>query len=132
MKATSPRCDKCRGVYGKAIDSGADADGNRLRWRVCQSCNHKFTTVEITVPGIPFYRLDVERKAYQKEWTRKTRGYRGQPPRKYPVTERLIIEIKVIRGVFANTILKLAGHGNEATPPARPPVIAFDSGERVA
>jgi len=76
--ALSPECPECGGQYCKQRQTGADTYGTKIRERICRDCNHKFITAEVVIQGAKFSQLDVERKAYQKEWRRQRFGWWGQ------------------------------------------------------
>lgn len=77
-------CPDCSSHRARTRESGHDAEGRRLRYKVCLDCGGRFTTIEVTVPH-SLYVLSAYRKYRNRMTMRARRGYhgtRGGPPLK--------------------------------------------------
>ena len=52
MRSQGVECPECGGMFTRVVHSNLDIENNRVRARVCQDCKHKFSTVELAVPGL--------------------------------------------------------------------------------
>ena len=98
MKSQGVECPECGGLLTKVSQSNLDVEGNRVRTRRCQDCDHQFGTVEVALPGLSFPR------------TQRTRN-----PMRVAVPQHVSVKqdgktvvLKVIAPKYANTCRK--GH----------------------
>jgi transcriptional regulator NrdR family protein len=89
-------CPSCGAPPGRVSQNGYDDHDRVLRLRVCQTCDAKYTTVELPVPG-SFYKLADSWRHKQVLRARMARGYHntrsGRHRRPRPV---LIVDVKYI------------------------------------
>ena len=64
-------CPECGGPYTEVRNSNHDSEGNKIRYRHCQECDHWFSTAEVVVKGFSFHRA----KATSAKKLRTTREY---------------------------------------------------------
>lgn len=71
-------CPECQSTRARTRETGLDAEGRKLRLKVCQDCSTRYTTLEVTMPPpLSLYVLSPFRKWRNRmEWRRK-RGYHG-------------------------------------------------------
>ena len=62
MRTQGVECPECGGMFTKVQQSNLDIENNRVRARVCQDCDHLFSTVELVVPGLSFARTQRSRR----------------------------------------------------------------------
>lgn len=56
MRSHGVECPECGGMFTRVKHSNLDIEGHRVRARVCEDCQHLFSTVELAVPGLSFAR----------------------------------------------------------------------------
>ena len=62
MKTHGVECPECGGMFTKVINSNLDIENHRVRARICQDCEHPFSTVELVVPGLSWARTQRSRR----------------------------------------------------------------------
>jgi transcriptional regulator NrdR family protein len=88
-------CPECDGVKSRTRETGYDADGRRLRLKVCADCGTRYTTLEVTMPPeASLYVLAPLRKYRNRMAQRRKRGYQGGLGGA-PLKPEPIIEVKV-------------------------------------
>ncbi len=90
-------CPECESHQSRTRESGYDAEGRRLRSKVCIECGARYSTIEVTIPAPgSLYVLDAYRKYRNRMTMRARRGYHGgiggAPLRPEPVVN---VKIKV-------------------------------------
>jgi len=71
-------CPECGGTLTGSISGGIDSEGNRIRLRLCRTCEIQFTTVEVAIP-FSFKKIDVTKRD-----RRRIAGETTYPPRVVP------------------------------------------------
>lgn len=92
-------CPECGGIRSRTRESGHDLDGRRIRYRVCETCQAKFCTLEVTLPpSVSFHVINAYRKWRNRMAMRRKRGYQGglggHPLKPEP---HLIVSVKMPR-----------------------------------
>lgn len=89
-------CPACESHRARTRQSGHDSEGRRLRYKACEDCGTRYTTIEVTVP-YSLHVLDGHLKQRNRMAERVRRGYhgtKGGPPLKPEPVIDVVVKVR--------------------------------------